>query len=137
MPKSFARFTAFQRRRIVGQAEAGEARKSIRKSCRKKDGRCAGMRAIDAIIAHGKDPENDGENSSAGGRPRELTKQEDAKLQKLIVDEVGLARVTIPYCKKRLKFLRRLSKEGVRLALHHLGLAWRFRRSKSAIPKKQ
>ena len=87
---------------------------------------------IDAIIAHGEDSEYDGENSSAGGRPRELTKQEEDKLQKLIVDEVGLARVTIPYCKKRLKFLRRLSKEGVRLALHHLGLAWRLRRSKSA-----
>ena len=97
MPKSFARFTAFQRGRIVGQAEAGEARKNIRKSCRKKDGRSAGMRAIDAIIAHAEASEN----SSAGGRPRELTKQEEAKLQKLIVDEVGLARVTIPYCKKR------------------------------------
>ena len=94
------------------------------------------MRAIDAIIAHRDDPDYDGSNSSAGGRPRELTKQEEGQLKKLIVDEVGLARVTIQYCKKRLIFLRRLSKEGVRLALHHLGLAWRLRRSKSAIPKK-
>ena len=57
-------------------------------------------------------------------------------LKKLIIDEVGLARVTIQYCKKRLKFLRRMSKEGVRLALHRLGLAWRLRRAKTAIPKK-
>jgi len=94
------------------------------------------MRAIDAIIAHGQDSEYEGEDSSGGGRPRELTKQEEAKLKQLIFAEVGLARVTIQYCKKRLLFLRRLSKEGVRLALHRLGLAWRLRRCKSAIPKK-
>ena len=136
MTKSFARFSTFQRGRIVGQAEAGVSRSKIRKTCRKKDGKCGGMRAIDAIIAHGKDPEYEGEDSAAGGRPRELTKPEEARLKKLIIDEVGLARVTIQYCKKRLKFLRRLSKEGVRLALHHLGLAWRLRRAKSAVPKK-
>ena len=56
-------------------------------------------------------------------------------MKKLIIDEVGLARVAIQYCQKRLKFLRRLSKEGVRLALHRLGLAWRLRRAKTAIPK--
>ena len=47
------------------------------------------MKAIDAIIAHGTDPDYDGTESSAGGRPRELTKQEEGKLKKLIVDEVG------------------------------------------------
>ena len=136
MVKSFARFTPFWRGRIVGQAEAGEPRKNIRKNIRKKDGSCAGMRAIDALIAHGKDKKYDGEDSKAGGRPRELTEQEEALLKKLIIDEVGLARVTIQYCQKRLKFLRRLSKEGACLALHRLGLAWRLRRAKTAIPKK-
>ena len=93
------------------------------------------MRAIDALIAHGKDKEYDGKDSKAGGRPREITEQEKALLKKLIVDDVGLARVTIQYCKKRLKFLRRLlKKEGVRLALHRLGLAWRLRPAKTAIP---
>ena len=136
MVKSFARFTPFWRGRIIRQAEAGEPRKNIRKNIRKKDGSCAGMRAIDALIAHGKDKKYDGEDSKARGRPRELTEQEEASLKKLIIDEVGLARVTIQYCQKRLKFLRRLSKEGVRLALHRLGLAWRLRRAKTAIPKK-
>ena len=136
MVKSLARFTPFQRGPIIGQAEAGAPRRSIQKQCVKKDGTRSNMRAIDAIIAHGQDSEYEGEDSSGGGRPRELTKQEEAKLKQLIFAEVGLARVTIQYCKKRLLFLRRLSKEGVRLALHRLGLAWRLRRCKSAIPKK-
>ena len=134
MVKSFARFTPFWRGRIIRQA--GEPRKNIRKNIRKKDGSCAGMRAIDALIAHGKDKKYDGEDSKARGRPRELTEQEEASLKKLIIDEVGLARVAIQYCQKRLKFLRRWSKEGVRLALHRLGLAWRLRRAKTAIPEK-
>ena len=136
MVKSFARFSKFQRGKICGKAEEGASRSKIRKACLKKDGKRANIRAIDAIIAHGQDPEYEGEDSRAGGRPRELAESEEQKLKKLIHDEVGLARVTIAYCKKRLPFLRRLSKEGVRLALHRLGLAWRLRRAKTAIGKK-
>ena len=47
--------------------------------------------------------------------------------------EVGVSRVTIPFCRKRLAFLRRLSEESVRLALRRLGLAWRLRRCKTAV----
>ena len=92
-----------------------------------KDGKCASMRCIDAVIAPGKEPDYQGQDSSAGGRPRELTKAEEAKLKDLIFAEVGLARVTIAYCKKRLIFLRRLPKEGVRLALHRRSLRHRLR----------
>ena len=104
MVKSFARFTPFWRGRIIRQAEAGKLRKNIRKNIRKKDGSCAGMRAIDALIAHGKDKKYDGEDIKARGRPRELMEQEEASLKKLIIDEVCLARVTIQYCQQRLKF---------------------------------
>ena len=89
MVKSLARLSTFQRGRIIRQAERGAPRKDIRKTCLKNDGKQPGMKAIDAIIAHGTDPDYDGTESSAGGRPRELTKQEEGKLKKLIVDEVG------------------------------------------------
>lgn len=56
--------------------------------------------------------------------------------RKLIHDEVGLAKVTIPYMKKRLKWLRRLTDEGVRRILKRMGYAWRLRRGKAAIAKK-
>ena len=68
MAKSFARFTPFQRGRIVGQAEAGASRSNIRRTCRKKDGQSANMRAIDAIIARRRDSDYQGEDSSAGCR---------------------------------------------------------------------
>ena len=96
MVKSTARFKPFQRGRIIGQAEAGAPRRTIQKVSRKKDGTQANMRAMDAIIAHGRDPEYEGEDSSRRGRPKELTKQEE-KLKQLIFSEVGLARLTIQF----------------------------------------
>ena len=56
------------------------------------------MGAIDALVVHGKDKKYVGEDSKAGGRLRELTEQEEASLKKLIIDLVGLARITIQYC---------------------------------------
>ena len=56
--------------------------------------------------------------------------------QRFLEAEVGVSRVTIPFCRKRLPFLRRLSEESGRLALRRLGLAWRLRRCKTAVLKK-
>ena len=81
---------------------------------------------MDAILAHARaDPAYAGTNSSAGGRRRELSPSEETRLQRFLEAEVGVSRVTIPFCRKRLPFLRRLSEESVRLALRRLGLAWR------------
>ena len=103
----FARFSVFARGRIVGKAEEGASQKKIRRTVLKKDGRRGSLRAIQGIIEHSrKEPGYDGSDSSAGGRPRELTSAEDNQLAKLIHDEVGSAVVTIKYCKKRLSYLR-------------------------------
>ena len=134
---SAARFHRFSRGRIVGQAEAGVPRDRIRRSVLKKDGTPASLRAIDAVLAKARaDPTWEGLDSSAGGRPRELCADEVQGLKDLIHAEVGLARVTIPYCRKRLPFLRRVSAETVRRTLKRLGLAWRLRRSKAAVSRK-
>ena len=138
MPKSsFARFSSFARGRIVGRAEEGASTQKIRKTVLKQDGRRGSLRAIEAVVAKARaDPKWQGENSSAGGRPPELSLAEVAKLKKLLHAEVGLAKVTIPYCRKRLPFLKRVTEECVRLTLHRLGLAWRLRRAKAAVGKK-
>ena len=136
MVKTFARFSTFTRGRIVGMADAGAKRSAILKEVRKTDGKRGSARAIRATLRHSRnDPEYDGTNSRAGGRPKKLSSTEESQLQKFMEDEVGIARVTIPYCQKRLKFLRRLSHEGVRLALRRLGLAYRLRRCKTAVYK--
>ena len=74
--KSFARFSPLARGRIVGKAEEGAPRSRIRKEVLKKDGKRAKLRAIDAVIARIRaDPNWDGRDSSAGGRPRALNSQ--------------------------------------------------------------
>ena len=117
--------------------DAGASHDDVREKVRKTDGSRGGLRAIGQIVANARnDPDYQGENSSAGGRPRELLPEEEDQLKQFMLDEVGTAVVTIKYCQKRLSFLRRLSKEGVRRALKRLGLAWRLRRCKRAVLKK-
>ena len=136
MPESFARYV-FARGKIVGMAEAGARRVDIAKQVLNTDGQPGHLRAVDAILAHARaDPACAGTNSSAGGRRRELSPSEETQLQRFLEAEVGVSRVTIPFCRKRLPFLRRLSEESVRLALRRLGLAWRLRRCRTAVLKK-
>ena len=99
--------------RIVGMAEAGARRVDIAKQVLNTDGQLGNLRAVDAILAHARaDPAYAGTNSSAGGRRRELSPSEETQLQRFLEAEVGVSRVTIPFCRKRLPFLRRLSQES-------------------------
>ena len=94
-------------------ADAGDGASDIAKLVRKTDGERGNARAIRAIIAHARnEPEYDGADSSAGGRPRTPTPAEELTLSTFMVDEVGIARVSIPCCKKKILFLRRLSNEA-------------------------
>ena len=132
-----ARFNAFTRGKIVGKAEDGAPRERIRATVFKKDGAKASLKAIDKVLEHARaDPEWQGEDSKAGGRPPKLTAPELRQLKRFIHAEVGLAKVTMPYMRKRLPFLRCLSKECLRQTLRRLGYGWRLRRGKAAIAKK-
>ena len=53
------------------------------------------------------------------------------KLAQLVCKLRGKAKVTIPFCKKRLRFLREVGATTVGLALHRAGLRWMTRRLKS------
>ena len=134
---SFSRFSSFARGKIVGKAEEGVTEERIRDTVRKKDGTRGSVRGIRAVVAKARaDPAWDGQDSRAGGRPCALTAEDTAALKQLIHEEVGLAKVTIPYCRKRLPCLKRVSNECVRRTLHRLGLAWRLRRGKAAVSRK-
>jgi transposase len=137
MVKSAARFSVFARGRIVGKFEEGAKQSKIRKHVLKKDGSRASLRAIRGVLARARaDPEWQGKDSCAGGRPQEFSAKELGRVRKLIHAEVGLAKVTIPYLRKRLPFLKRVTKEGVRKVLKRLKFVWRLRRGKAAIAAK-
>ena len=57
-------------------------------------------------------------------------------MKRFIHTEVGLAKAAMPYMRKRLPFLRRLSKECLRQSMRRMGYGWRLRRGKAAIGKK-
>ena len=77
---SYARLTPAMRNRITGMQLAGAARNDMRDKVRKTDGTPPTLKSVDQILAQfAEDPEWDGENSSAGGRPRLLTAEQEKK----------------------------------------------------------
>ena len=133
---STARLDPFTRGHICGMRAAGVARAEIARRVRKKDGKHPHIRAVDAVLArHRAEPLWKGEDSTAGGRPPVLTAPERKQLLKLVFAERGKAKVTVPYCRRRLPFLRKVSEETVRRELLAAGLAYLRRRRKTAVPK--
>ena len=103
---------------------------------RKKDGTKPTLRAVDGVLAKKKrQPQWQGDDSSAGGRPRSLTLSQAQQLLQLVFKERGKARVTVSYCRWRLPFLREVAGETVRRALLHAGSAYLRRRGKTAVPQ--
>lgn len=120
---------------ICGMQAAGVTRPEIARRVRKKDGKRPTVRAVDAVLArHRAEPTWHGEGSRAGGRLPVLTEQERKQLLKLVSAERGKAKVTVPYHRRRLLVLRKISGETVRRKLLRAGLAYLRRRRKTAVP---
>ena len=133
--KTRARLDALTRGMIWGMHLAKMPRDDIQKHVAKKDGTVPTLDGIDKIIAHKREnPEWMGEESRAGGRPSGLTEEEKKELVKLVFRERGKAVVTVPYCRKKLRFLKKVSVWCCRRALHDAGLKWLGRRCKSWVP---
>ena len=133
--RTFARLDPFTRGQIFGLRQAETKRTVIARKVKKKDGTHPSLKAVDAVLAKRRaNPKWHGEDSSAGGRPRSLTTEQAEELVDLVFAERGKAKVTIPYCRKRLPFLRKVCRETVRQELLRAGLAWLRRRRKTAVP---
>ena len=133
---SMARLDPFTRGTIVGLRAAGVTRDDIVQRVKKKDGKRPTLRAVDSVLArHREEPAWRGEDSRAGGRPSLLTAKERKLLLNLVLAERGKAKVTVPYCRRRLPFLRKVSENTVRRELFAAGLAYLRRRGKTAVPK--
>ena len=131
---SYARLDTFTRGVIWGLALVGTPREEICKLVAKKDGAAPTKRAVDDVIAKKKEkPEWRGEEIH-GGRPKILSEDQQQQLVDLVFAERGRAKVTVRFCKRRLKFLRRVSRQTVERALQHAGLRWLRRRPKTLVP---
>ena len=87
---SFARLAPAMRNRITGMKMAGAFRGDMRDKCRKTDGTKPSLRAVDVVLANfEEDPEWDGRDSSAGGRPRLLTSKEEKSIKRIFERDVG------------------------------------------------
>ena len=74
---------------------------------KKEDGTHPCLRAVAAVLTkHAAEPKWEGEDSKAGGRPRALTVRQAKELVDLVLTERGKVKVTRPYCRRRLPFLR-------------------------------
>eukprot|EP00973_Karenia_brevis_P040273 5562885-Karenia_brevis.AAC.1 len=132
--KTRARLDVFSRGVVWGMHLAGAARAVIQKTVTKKDNTPPTLKSIDQIISHMKEnPDWKGTDSSAGGRPKILTPEQQDELEKLVFAERGKAVVTASYCRKRLRFLRTVSRQTVVRSLHDAGLAWMTRRTKTKV----
>ena len=120
---------------IWGMSIMGATRKHISKCVLKKDGTAPTMRAVDDVIAREKaEPEWRGEEVHTG-RPKSLTVDQQQQLVDLVFAERGKAKVTVKFCRKRLRFLRNVSRKTVERALYDAGLRWLRRRTKTLVPK--
>ena len=108
---SFARLSPLAKGRIVGMREAGMKRAAIRKKVKKKDGKRPCLRAVDAVLKKfEEDPEWDGcEKRTAGGRPRDLTQQQEEEILDILLRDVGKKVVSATSVKRSLPHLRRVS----------------------------
>ena len=130
--KSRARLDAFSRGMIWGMHLGRMPRTDMQTHVAKKDGSTPTLGAIDKVIMRkAADPEWMGEESRAGGRPAGLDDKEKTALVNLVFKERGRAVVTVPYCRRKLRFLKKVSVRCCRRALHDAGLAWLGRRCKS------
>jgi hypothetical protein len=132
---SVARLDAWARGVIWGMHLGQMKRQDMLAHVTKKDGAPLLLHTLDDVIAKtSADPQWRGEDSSAGGRPHELDKKERKQVVDLVFRERGRAKVTIAYCKKKLKFLRRVGDQCVSETLQDAGLKWMSRRLKWYVP---
>ena len=120
---------------IWGMSLAGAPHDQIIDAVRKKDGTCPSLRAVGDILSRKRDhPEWCGEDTHSG-RPKALTDAQREQLVDLVFAERGKGKVTVKFCKKRLRFLRAVGRHTVERELQDAGLRWLRRRGKTLVPR--
>ena len=131
---TYSRMDVWARGMIWGMSLMGASRDQICEAVLKRDGTAPTVRAVDDVIARKRaEPEWRGEEVHSG-RPKVLTAAQQQRLVDLVFAERGKAKVTVNFCRRRLRFLRKVSRQTVERALCNAGLRWLRRRSKTLVP---
>ena len=102
---SYARLDAWARGAIWGMSLMGAPLDRICESVTKTAGTVPSIRAVTGVIARKKEePQWRGEEEHSG-RPRTLTDEQQQQVVDLVFAERGKAKVTVSFCKKKLRFL--------------------------------
>jgi hypothetical protein len=125
---------------IWGMHRAGASRADIIAEVKKADKAPVGARAVDAVIARmeeeprwrGTDP---GPGETDRGRPSELDDADRKAIKKVVFDHNAEACVTTRFIRRKLKYLRHVSRWCISRALEVAGLAWLSRRLKRVLTK--
>jgi transposase len=135
---SFARLSPLAKGRIVGLREAGTERSDIVKQVKKNDGKSPSLKTVDLVLQRfEEEPEWDGlEERTAGGRPRELTAKQVAKIRKILLRDVGKHVCSATHVKRNFPEIRHVSDRIIQRTFHRLGYAYLYRRGKAAIGEK-
>ena len=131
----YARLDAFAIGQITAYAKAGEDPCSIAKKVSKPKGGKPTVHAVRAIIRKSRKQRSwRGTRVHVGGRVRDMNKADEDALCQIVVQNRGTKVVTINYCQKVCKSLRKFSRWVLARALHRAGLKWLRRRVKSFVP---
>jgi len=105
---------------------------------KKKNGGRPCLQAVDAVLKKFReDTDWDGLDSHvAGGRPRDLTQQQEKNIRKILLRDVGKHVVSATYVKRCLPELRQVPDRTIQRTFRRLGYAYLYRRGKAAIGDK-
>ena len=132
---SYVRLTPLAKGRIIGLREKGAERTEIASTVLKKDGTQSSLKTIGNVLSRfAEDPEWDG--CEAGGRPRLVTPEQEARITAILLKDVGKYVVSAAHVKRFLKDLRGIPDRTIQRAFQRLGYAYLYRRGKSSIGDK-
>ena len=126
----------FAKAYILGLADSGTPTKDIVRKVSKTDGERTTVRAVQQTLCMRESLRTRrGHRSPGSGRPSALTAAENKEVVALVFKERGSAVVTSAYCRRKLPFLKRVSRWVITHALHDAGLRWLRRRQKRLVKK--
>ena len=134
---AMSRLTPFEVGQIKAHLHHDLGAAAISKLVTKTDGQQVSVQAVVDVAAKLKaNPAWRGERAEGSGRPRLTTKKEDRSIEREVLKNRGVDKVTVAFLQKRIPSLRKASPQLIKDRLHEVGFSYLRRRRKTLVPKK-